>query len=260
MRVPSRRETRNKRWPKRSRLKSTAPPQVLPHLCLLNSITMPTATLIRCAAWRCGSTSYPTSVVVAVPSDGESSRSNHEVNNSIIPKVQGPKKKPVVKKSQPDVKVSIRTRKKCSQKGCINGAVKGGVCVTHGAMTKRCTFEGCTNGAVRRGVCWTHGAKREVKRCSFKGCTNGVVRGGVCVTHGAMTKRCTFEGCNNQAKKGGVCVTHGAKCSHKGCTNQVVKGGVCITHGAKTKRCSHQGCTNRVVKGGLCWTHGANAM
>jgi hypothetical protein len=82
---------------------------------------MPTATLIRCATWHCGSTSYPTSVVVAVavPSDAGSS-SNHEVHNSIIPKMQGPKKKPVVKKSQPDIKASIRTgRKKCSQKGCI---------------------------------------------------------------------------------------------------------------------------------------------
>ena len=259
--MPSRRETRNKRWPKRSRLKSTAPPQVLPHLCLLNSITMPTATLIRCAAWRCGSTSYPTSVVVAVPSDGESSRSNHEVNNSIIPKMQGPKKKPVIKKSQPDVKASLRTRKKCSQKGCINQAVKRGVCVTHGATRKSCSHKGCTNQVIMGGVCVTHGAQK--KRCSHKGCTNQAKKGGVCITHGAMTKRCTFEGCNNQAKKGGVCVTHGAMvkhCSFEDCNKNAKKGGVCVTHGAMVKRCSVKGCHKQVQKGGLCWTHGANAM
>jgi hypothetical protein len=28
----------------------------------------------------------------------------------------------------------VRVRKKCSHKGCTNGAVKGGVCITHGAV------------------------------------------------------------------------------------------------------------------------------
>ena len=136
---------------------------------------MPTATLIRCATWHCGSTSYPTSVVaaVALPSDAGSS-SNHQVNNSIITKTQGPKKRPVIRKSQPDVKASIRTsKKKCSQKGCSNVVVRGGVCVTHGAMVKRCSFDGCANGVFKGGVCWTHGANLIKKRCSQKGCING---------------------------------------------------------------------------------------
>ena len=70
---------------------------------------MPTATLIRCATWRGGSTSYPSSVVFAVPSDCGSS-SNHEVYNSIIPEMHGVKERSVIKKSQPDVKASIMTR------------------------------------------------------------------------------------------------------------------------------------------------------
>ena len=205
--------------------------------------TMPTATLIRCATWRCGSTSYPPSVVVAVavPSDCESSRSNHEVNNSIIPKVQGPKKKPVVKKSQPDVKVSIRTRKKCSQKGCINGAVEGGVCVTHGAKRKRCSFEGCPNRVQQGGVCVTHGAKvRARKQCRIKGCTNQFQKGGVCITHGAIKER--------------------KRCSHGGCTKQAIKGGVCVTHGAKVKLCSVEGCTKQFKKGGVCYRHRSKSI
>ena len=168
---------------------------------------MPTATLIRC-----GSTSYLPSVVISTisrrcrwPSDGRS-RSNHEVNSSIIPKMRGAKKKPVVKKSQPDVKASIRTRQKCSHEGCSNLVIRGGVCVTHGTTRKRCSFNGCTNGVVKGGVCWTHGANLIKKRCSHNGCSNGVVRGGVCVTHGAKreVKRCRHEGCNNGVVKGGV--------------------------------------------------------
>ena len=207
---------------------------------------MPTATLIRCATWRGGSTSYPSSVVAAVPSDDGGIGHHQEVVNcnskvasiSIIPprmKKTIHKKKSIVKKSQPSVKASVRTRtkKRCSHEGCTNHVQKGGVCVTHGAKVKRCNFEGCTNQSKKGGVCVTHGAK--VKRCSHEGCTNGVIKGGVCVTHGAEKKRCSFNGCTNNSRKGGVCITHGAKvkrCSHEGCTNQVVKGGVCITHGA----------------------------
>jgi len=128
-------------------------------------------------------------------------------------------------------------------------------------------FEGCTNGAVKGGVCYTHGAKREVKRCSFKGCTNQVVRGGICVTHGAIKvrKRCSLKGCTNFVQKGGVCWTHGAnaKCDG-GKTMQLWRmyqsspeGGVCVTNGAKRKRCSFEGCTDGFIKGGVCWTHGA---
>jgi hypothetical protein len=213
-------------------------------------LPMPTATLIRCATWRGGSTSYPSSVAEdVVPSDGGGIGHHQEVVNCnskdasiiIIPprmKKTIHKKKPVVKESQPGVKASIRIRKKCSHEGCNNGAYKGGVCVMHGAQKKRCSVKGCTNGAKKGGVCITHGAK--LKQCSVKGCTNQIVKGGVCITHGAKRKRCSHEGCTNQIVKGGVCITHGAKvkrCSHEGCTNVAVKGGVCVTHGAKVTQC-----------------------
>jgi hypothetical protein len=246
---------------------------------------MPTATLIRCAtSWRGGSTSYPSSVVAAVPIDGgisssSSSSSNHEVNHPIIPEMHGAKGRSVIKNSQTDVKVSIRTRQKCSHEGCTNIAQKGGVCITHGAKVIQCSisgsvheslggqcsgcihgsFEGCTKYPQgTEGVCITHGAK--VKQCNFDGCTSNAKKGGVCITHGAKVKRkrCSHKGCNNWAVKGGVCITHGAKvkqCSFDGCTNQALKGGVCITHGATRKQCSFEGCTNKVKKGGVCYRH-----
>jgi hypothetical protein len=100
--------------------------------------------------------------------------------------------------------------KRCSHKGCNNQAIKGGICITHGATVKRCSFEGCANQAQKEGVCVTHGAKK--KRCSHKGCTNQTVVGGVCISHGATVKRCCFEDCNNHhAKKGGVCYRHCTK-------------------------------------------------
>ena len=53
-------------------------------------------------------------------------------------------------------------KKICSSDGCTNYAVKGGVCIRHGAKktVKLCSREGCTNQAYRRGVCCRHGAKR----------------------------------------------------------------------------------------------------
>ena len=98
----------------------------------------------------------------------------------------------------------------CKRDGCANIAVKGGVCVAHGAKTKRCSQEGCANGAVKGGVCVTHGAKKKVKRCSQEGCANGAIKGGVCVTHGARVRRCSQEGCANKIQKGGLCRRHGA--------------------------------------------------
>src|SRR5210317_1869431 len=48
---------------------------------------------------------------------------------------------------------------RCSSEGCTNQAVRGGVCIKHGAKHKRCSSEGCTNQVVKKGVCWRHGAK-----------------------------------------------------------------------------------------------------
>jgi hypothetical protein len=67
---------------------------------------------------------------------------------------QRPKEKTVAKKSKPGVKA----RK----------------------YVYICTFKGCTNQAVKGGVCITHGAKRYVYICSFEGgCTNQAQKGGV---------------------------------------------------------------------------------
>ena len=124
---------------------------------------------------------------------------------------------------------------KCSSEGCTNQALKGRVCMKHGAKMKRCSSDGCTNQVINGGVCVRHGAK--VKRCSSEGCTNHAKTGGVCIKHGAKVERklCNYEGgCANIAKRGGVCIRHGAVCNRsEGCTSFVKKGGVCTRHGAK---------------------------
>jgi len=67
----------------------------------------------------------------------------------------------------------------------MNGAIKGGICIAHGAKTKRCSQEGCAKGVIKGGVCTTHGAKK--KRCSQEGCANGARIGGVCRRHSAYS-------------------------------------------------------------------------
>ena len=76
--------------------------------------------------------------------------------------------------------------------------------------TPRCSIDECPNQAIKGGVCVTHGAKKR-KKCSIDECPNLAIKGGVCVTHGAKKKKCSIDECPNQAQKGGVCVTHGAK-------------------------------------------------
>ena len=51
---------------------------------------------------------------------------------------------------------------------------------------KICYADGCTNLAVKGGVCIKHGAK--VKRCSSKGCTNQAQKGGLCIKLGQSSK------------------------------------------------------------------------
>lgn len=41
-----------------------------------------------------------------------------------------------------DVTVHGPKVKQCSQEGCNNNYVKGGICITHGAMPKQCSHEG----------------------------------------------------------------------------------------------------------------------
>jgi len=57
--------------------------------------------------------------------------------------------------------------------------------VKHGAKVRLCSSEGCTNHALKGGVCIKHGAKPSVKHCTSEGCTNRAKRGGVCWKHGA---------------------------------------------------------------------------
>jgi hypothetical protein len=101
--------------------------------------------------------------------------------------------------------------KRCSQDGCGNQVVQGGVCVQHGARVKRCNQDGCDNQVVQGRVCHQHGARVKRKYCSQDGCGNHVVQGGVCVRHGARVKRCNQDGCGNQVVQGGVCHQHGAR-------------------------------------------------
>jgi sulfur relay (sulfurtransferase) complex TusBCD TusD component (DsrE family) len=81
----------------------------------------------------------------------------------------------------------------------------------HGAKTE-CKHEGCTNHAIKGGVCIRHGAK--VKRCNSAGCTNQAKNRGVCMKHGVKVKLCSTEGCTNQSQKRGVCKRHGANRNH----------------------------------------------
>jgi hypothetical protein len=154
---------------------------------------MPTATLIRCATWRGGSTSVPSSVAKdAVPSDGGGIGHHQEVVNCnskdasiIIPprmKKKVHKKKPVVKESQPGVKASVKTkkRKRCSFDGCNTQMTK----TIHQKKSIVKKIQPGVKASVRT---------RKRKRCSYEGCTKQVVKGGVCVTHGAEKKRCSLS-------------------------------------------------------------------
>jgi hypothetical protein len=160
-----------------------------------------------------------------------------------------------------ELKATLNTNRawsdgKCFVEECDNGAVKGGVCVKHGAIQKRCSIQDCNNKSRRDGVCVKHGAV--MKRCSIEECENQSIKDGLCVKHGAILKRCSVDGCENMSQKGGICIKHGAvmkRCSIEDCENQSVKGGLCVKHGAIRKRCSIEDCENQTVKGGLCHNH-----
>lgn len=99
-------------------------------------------------------------------------------------------------------------RKKCSENDCSNNVIKGGTCVSHGAVTPRCSEVGCSKRSIKGGVCVAHGAV--TPRCSHNGCTNKSVKGGVCISHGArvMKLKCAHNGCNYNRKKEGLCGYH----------------------------------------------------
>ena len=120
----------------------------------------------------------------------------------------------------------------CSRVGCANLAIRGGVCIRHGAhvRNRRCSSEGCTNQARRGGVCRRHGARpRAVNdeatafgsefeettrvRCVMEGCTYHAHRRGLCWRHSARARPrlCSSEGCTNRAQLGGLCMRHEAR-------------------------------------------------
>mmetsp|Transcript_32162 Transcript_32162/g.48574 ORF Transcript_32162/g.48574 Transcript_32162/m.48574 type:complete len:104 (-) Transcript_32162:330-641(-) len=74
--------------------------------------------------------------------------------------------------------------KRCSSEGCTNRALRR---VKHGAKfaKKKCSIEGCSSYAMKGGVCMKHGAKR--KQCCSEECTNMAMKGGACV------RRCKDE-------------------------------------------------------------------
>ena len=76
-----------------------------------------------------------------------------------------------------------RIRTKCSADGCTNIAMKGGVCIRHGAKKKTCSHDGCNNQVVNSGVCTLHGAKRVRKTCNHEGCTKYSQKSGFCKRH-----------------------------------------------------------------------------
>ncbi len=80
--------------------------------------------------------------------------------------------------------------KRCSKEGCANGAIRGGVCATHGTTKKRCSNEGY---AKKRNVAATMGAPTESSR---EACGSRIARG----LNVAKSK-----GCAKQAQKGGLC-------------------------------------------------------
>ena len=52
----------------------------------------------------------------------------------------------------------MKAAKRCSHDGSTNGAVRGGVYITHGEKVERkhCSFEGCAAFAQKRGVWKRH--------------------------------------------------------------------------------------------------------
>ena len=111
----------------------------------------------------------------------------------------------------------------CSNEGCANGTVKGGVCAMHGARTKRkrCSHEGCPNGAVKGGICVTYGARRrkvaatrgaptEPSRGAFASCTARELNVNVAATRGAPNECRRVVFASRTARRLNVAATRGA--------------------------------------------------
>lgn len=102
-------------------------------------------------------------------------------------------------------------RELCSNEGCSNQVINGGVCIRHGAKVKLCNNEGCTSQAQNGKVCIRYRATWSKKLCSNEGCTNYAVKGGVCIRHGVKKKNAAMKGAQIKQRKECACIIHGAK-------------------------------------------------
>jgi hypothetical protein len=109
---------------------------------------------------------------------------------------------------------SKRVRRKCTDTGCSNRVVQGGLCIAHGARRKTCKHPGCSKNVKKAGLCSTHGPAR--RRCDLDGCGKVAVQGGRCIAHGAKKRMCAVPECEKQAILSGMCKKHHDKASIAG--------------------------------------------
>ena len=152
--------------------------------------------------------------------------------------------------------------RKCSYQNCDNGAVQGGVCITHGARRKCCAHPGCDKAVKLSRYCSAHGPSRQ--KCDHEGgCTQIVIQGGWCISHGARKRVCCYPGglsdgknrggqvpCNKNAIVGVMCKKHHDRMVEaRGTLDAMAMGQVVAAWGASgrqaPKRCGQRCITAR---------------
>lgn len=147
-------------------------------------------------------------------------------------------KRPKVDVTKPAVCVAqpVVNKPTCVVEGCTTATqyVHNGFCWRHGANA--CKTEGCTNIAMKGGVCVKHGANQP--KCRTPGCNKNAKKGGLCIAHGAKPKRasCSVEGCIKYAVEGGICIKHGANSRVKAKVEQKISKKQQNAKGAKKKK------------------------
>ena len=97
-------------------------------------------------------------------------------------------------------------RKKCSSEGCTKVAVRGGVCISHGARKNRCLIEGCEKGAIYNGMCKNH---RDI--------TDAMKKLGENLQ--SFSSGCAVEGCKREASLEGMILCK----RHSNLANNMIK-------------------------------------
>jgi hypothetical protein len=92
-------------------------------------------------------------------------------------------------------KLAHFARSRCKSEGCTNFAIKGRVCIRHGAkyVRKKCSSEGCTRYAQKKGVCIKHGAIMNRSKLSRGDKKNRKGERGLCQSHDASSQNCYEE-------------------------------------------------------------------